>query len=479
LKTLCTLLAARSRIARLIHALPLLAVVAVSNTAFAEEPPGLLPAAVQKSATPVPTASPLEKELETKIKKSPKDASTWRMLGRLRMQRGDWEGAMEALERAVTLDQLSAAAFFDYGQAASHLGHLDAAKAALARVQSIAPESEYATDAKTLMEELENQDGGVQQATYELRTFDGSNLRPLIAPEITDAEPGWDDVLDVRLDLGAQYNSNVTLAPSSRELSGQQRGSAQGMGAISLRYAAINTDVLRLGPSFDSDFTLNERNLDQYDLVSYRPGLWMESTFDTGPVTVKPRVAYIFDYDEFGGKRFGERHSLAFSAAALWTPSQITTWYYSIDNNNIAEDGTDPSQTSQDGWSNTIGAVHDFVNRDWFFRNFRIGTDFQNVNTDGDIYRYYASSIYSQSIIVITPGLNLKLRGGYAYRNYPDFPENPSRNTNVFRAGAELRKYFDDGLSAALYSNYDRFASENARFDSERFINGAMLSWEY
>jgi hypothetical protein len=477
LKTFCTSAATGPLVRRLITTL--CAVAAASTPAFADEPPGLLPAAAQQSASPIPAPNPLETQLEGKLKKTPKDASTWRMLGRLRMQRGDWEGAMQALEHAVTLDQLSAAAFFDYGQAASHLGHKDAARAALARVQSIAPQSEYATDARTLMEELENQDGGVQQATYELRTFDGENLRPLIAPEITDKDPTWADVIDVRLDLGAQYNNNVTLAPSSRELSGNQRASAQGMGALSLRWAAINNDVIRMGPSFDTDFTLNERNLDRFDLQSYRPGAWLESTFDTGPVVMKPRIAYIFDYDEFGGKKYGERHSVSLSTAALWTPSQMTTWYYSIDNNDIVNDGVNPSQTSQDGWSNTIGAVHDFINRDWFVRNFRIGTDFQNVNTDGDIYRYYASSIYSQSIIVLTPGLNLKLRGGYAHRNYPDFPDTPSRNTNVFRAGAELRKYFDDGLSAAIYSNYDRFASRNERFDSERFINGAMLSWEY
>src|SRR5436190_13210296 len=167
------------------------AVATAALPANADEPPRLLPAAVQKSASPIPAPNPLEKELEAKIKKSPKDASSWRMLGHLRMQRGDWEAAMEALEHAVTLDQLSAAAFFDYGQAASHLGHMDAARAALGRVQAIAPQSEYATDAKTLMEQLENQDGGVQQATYELRTFDGENLRPLIAPEITDKDPTW------------------------------------------------------------------------------------------------------------------------------------------------------------------------------------------------------------------------------------------------------------------------------------------------
>ncbi len=84
-----------------------------------------------------------------------------------------------------------------------------------------------------------------------------------------------------------------------------------------------------------------------------------------------------------------------------------------------------------------------------------------------------------QSIFAVTPTLHLKVRGGYAYRNYFDFPGNPSRNTNVLRGNLELRKYFDNGLSAAIYSNYDKFASRNENYDSERFINGAMMSWEY
>ena len=477
MKTVCTIWATRTLArASVIFAT---ALAFIATPALGDEPPAALSDAAASSATLLDPTSPLERELNARLKKSPRDGSSWRMLGRLRMDRGDGEGAMDALEHAVTLDQLSAAAFFDYGRAASQLGHLDAAKAAFERTRTIAPDSEYAIDASTLLEELAMADGGVQLATYELRTFDGENLRPLIAPEIADKEPKWSDVIDMRIDLGAQYNSNVTLAPSSRELSGNQKASAQGLASLSLRWAAVNNDVIRLGPSIDTDVTLNEGNVDRYDLQSYRPGAWIESTFDTGPVTFKPRAAYIYSHDEFGGKLYGTRHSLALSAAALWTDSQTTTWYYSIDNNDIANDGIDPNQTSQDGWSNTVGAVHDFVNRDYFWRNFRIGTDFQNVNTEGDIYRYYASSIYSQSIFVIAPGLNLKIRGGYAYRNYPDFPENPSRNTHVFRTGAELRKYFDRGLSAALYSNYDRFASRNERFDSERFINGAMMSWEY
>ena len=43
-------------------------------------------------------------------------------------------------------------------------------------------------------------DGGVQLATYELRTFDGENLRPLIAPEIADV-PNQPHLLIERGDL--------------------------------------------------------------------------------------------------------------------------------------------------------------------------------------------------------------------------------------------------------------------------------------
>jgi tetratricopeptide (TPR) repeat protein len=428
---------------------------------------------------PVPAGQDqLKSDIRKRVEEDPKDAVSWRLLARTRIEEGDWEGAMAALEQALVLDDRSAAIYFDYGCAAEHLGRGEVAAAAFNNAIFLAPESEYAFDAEAHLQQMETADG-IQQASYDIRSFDGSDLIPLILPRQRADESYWEDRLNVRVDLSAQYNSNVSLAPSSREINADRKASAQGSSSFSVLYAAIDTGGLRIGPTFDSDFTLNERNVDQYDLQSYRPGLFADGKWRAGGILLKPRIAYTFDYDMFGGDTFGNKHSLALSNGAVWTPHQISTLYYAFDHNNLVNDGATPGLTSQDGDSNTVGIVHDAISSDWFWRSFRLGADFQNADTRGDNFRYLAGSTYTQTVFALTPTLNLKLRGGYAYREYPDFQGSPSRNTHIFRAGVELRKFFDYGISMAAFSHYDHFASKNSQYDRTRFLSGVVTTWEY
>jgi hypothetical protein len=319
----------------------------------------------------------------------------------------------------------------------------------------------------------------IQPATYQIRTFDGSDLDPLIANPSEDDDFVWNDRIWIRLDVGSQYNSNVGLAPSSREITTDGLSSAQGLISATVKWYVLDHERLRFGPIFDSDFTLNEGNFQKYDLQSYRPGGFIEGTVEGGEFTFKPRFQYLFTHDEFDGQTFGNRHSMVTSLGTVWTKSHTSTAYWSLDNNHILNDGVDPEITSQDGWSNTLGVVHDFTNRDSMFRLSRVGVDIQNADTTGSTYRYLAGSIYGQHITVLPRRVHLTLRGGFTYRDYYDFTLEPSRNTRIWRAGGELRKYLNHGFSVALVAQYDRFDSDNDRFTTERFLAGAVASWEY
>jgi hypothetical protein len=420
----------------------------------------------------------IKRDLRKRVDADPKDAAAWRMLGRACIEDGDWDGAVKALERALAIDNQSAAIYFDYGCVAEHLGRDEIAAAAFNNAIYLAPDSEYAGESADRLALMESADG-IKLASYDIRTFDGSNLIPLILPRQKEDGSYWSDRVNARLDLSAQYNSNVSLAPSSREINTNREASAQGAAAFSFNYAAINTREFRFGPSFDSDFTLNEPNVREFDLQSYRPGVFADGRWEAGGLTFKPRIAYSFDYDLFDGQTFGNKHSVALSSGAVWSPEQVSTLYYAFDLNNLMNDGVDPNLSSQDGASNAVGVVHDFINSDWLWRSFRFGTDFQNVNTRGDNFRYYAVSAYSQTVVALSSTVNLKLRGGYAFRDYPDFQGNPSRNTNIIRAGAELRKFFDHGISVAAFGQYDHFASRNSQYERTRFLSGVVTTWEY
>ncbi len=439
------------------------------------------PVSGEDPASPDATSA-IESQLEERVRSNPSDAAAWRMLGRTRMQKSDFSGAMIALRTAVQLDEESAAAFFDYGLVSKELGEEGQAAGAMQRVKELAPESEYARDAETVLQSLTAQ--GVVPIGYEVRTFDGSNDAPLIRdPRDEEETDGFykklKKDLDLRIDIGSQWNDNVSLSPVSREILVGDQASAQGTASLSTRYILFNNDTFRFGPTLDMDFTLNEGSFDRLNLQSYQVGAFADAAFEWDDITIKPRVAYTFTHDEFDGTTFGNRHRLATSLGVVWLPTQITTAYWSIDTNDIRTRRPNPEITSQDGVSNSIGLLHDYVRRDSKFRTFRVGADFSYADTDGSNFRYNGVSIYTQSVIVIVPKLHLTTRTGWAFRDYYDFTQSPNRDTHIWRTGAELRKYFDDGISAALVSQYDSFDSNNRNFRSDRFLVGGVATWEY
>jgi hypothetical protein len=428
--------------------------------------------------TELPPPSAIEQTLAERVEQNPQDAAAWRLLGRARLDRGDWTGALQALRQAVRYDSLSAAAYLDFGRALRHFGDHELAGLALQRTLDLAPESDYAAQARQFLEEWAAAPE-IEQTSYEIRTFDGSNLTPLI----TDPDESMWDVLEddlfIRLDVGVLYNDNVTLAPSSRELQAGGTDTAQGTASLVVQWYAANFDNFRAGPLLDLDFNWNEGSLNRFDLQSYRPGVFADGTWRAGSVKVKPRVTYSFTHDEFNGREFGDRHTIAASLGSYWTPTQISTLYYSIDNNDVVNDGATPDLTSQDGVSNTIGVLHDVVNRGSMFRQFRLGCDYSHVDTTGSNYRFQGVSLYTQGVFLLVEDVRLTLRGGWAYRDYFDYTLIPSRNTNIFRLSGELRRYFDYGFSAALVASYDRFDSESPLYTTDRFLAGGVVSWEF
>jgi hypothetical protein len=237
--------------------------------------------------------------------------------------------------------------------------------------------------------------------------------------------------------------------------------------------------AFRLGPTFDLDQTFNEGNLERYNLQSYRPGLMADTTWDHGTYKLRPRVAYVFTHDEFNGSTFGNKHSLATSLGAIWNRCHVSTVLWAIDSNDLFNDGPEPVVTSQDGWSNTIGVIHDWIRPGSTFRSFRTGLDMQHVDAQGSTYRFVGGSVYSQAVFVPMAKTEWSVKGGWAYRDYYDFALSPSRDTHILRASTELRRYFDHGFSVALFARYDDFLSRNDNFDPTRFLSGGVATWEY
>ena len=423
-----------------------------------------------------------ELRLRARVTQHPDDGSSWRILGRHLLQQQRHTEALEALKQAVALSPKSAAAHFDLGKAWHALGEFEIAAESFQVAIELAPDSEYAQSAQQLLaadHSVTSPNDVVMPVDYRIRRFDGSESADRIQPPLQPEAPWWKERLSLNLQTGVLYNSNIALSPLSRELSNQQSRSAQFFFEPDLLIAVFDEQSWRSGPTLRGHFTVNEGNLQQFNLQSYRPGWFMEYYLFRGEQSFVPRVAYEFTHDEFNGNTLGNRHSLLSSVAAYWNGTHSSTLFWSIDTSNFLNDGVLPSVTSQDGLTNAVGVSHDVALPYGHWRLIRGGVEASHASTKGSDYTYNGVNLFASTAFPLIAELELSVTGSVGYRQYPDFEFTPARDEIIWRAGAELRKFFTEHLSGAVVLNFDKFDSKNPLFASERYVSGIVMDYSF
>ena len=414
-------------------------------------------------------------QLEQRVKTHPEDGAAWRLLAKGWIDRGMFSEAEPAAERAVALRPLSVAAWFDLGRVKQALGKKAEAREAYRTVLDLAPEGDSADSAKAELDTLGEAEQAVVPAGFEVRQFDGQEYLDRLEDK-RPAERRWfSEALEARVEMGLLYNSNVALAPVSRQLAPGDRSSAQLFAAPDLQWTLRDDTTWRTGPTFRGHFTRNESDFDRFNLQSYRPGWFGEWFLFSGERIFVPRVDYEFTHDEFAGHTLGNRHAVLSSLAAYWNDQQATYLFYGVDHTNFVRDGILPRITSQDGWTHTLGVSHDVAMPYRYLRLVRAGLDLTRTYARGSDYRFNGINLFAEGIVPLVPTVELTLGGGWGYRDYFDFEFSPSRDEFLWNANAELRKYFSETLSAALVMDYDNFDSDNRFFAAERFVAGGVV----
>jgi hypothetical protein len=420
-------------------------------------------------------------QLQQRVTDDPDSGTAWRLLGRHLLNLEQVDLAYDALSRAIELSPESAAAWHDFGRVAMARGDLQDAAEAFQIVLSLAPETPYADLAREELSGLEPdlEGSGVQTASWEIRRFDGAE----VLDQLEDTDPPlrrWlPDSLTFRLETGLLFNSNVALAPVSRQLAPGDRASFQFFAAPNLQWAMFDETTWRSGASFRGRYTLNEGNFRRFNLQSFRPGWFTEWFVYRGDQLFVPRIAYDYTHDQFDGTTVGGRHGLLASVSTFWNDDHASFLYWAGDYTDFNDDGVLPSVTSQDGWLNSIGISHDVTLSYRHLHLVRAGVDVSQADTDGSDYRYRGVNLFADAVIPIVDTVEVTLQGGWGYRDFPDYEFEPSRNEVLWRGGAELRKYFGDNMSIAAICDFNRFDSRNPLFEADRLILGTVAEFEY
>lgn len=407
--------------------------------------------------------------LRQRIQADPRQASDWRLLGRALSQVGDPE-ALAAFRQAVQLDPDNAAAQFDLGQYLLRIQQRDEAIVHLQRCLDLAPQSQYAQDSRASLIALGEVPaaGPVEQVSFETEW-----LTPPPVAEVIEARtlPRF----RYRLEAGALYNSNVELAPISRQLTPGEEGSAQAFLAPELDYLFWDAGDWNAGVLFDGYFNFNESHRSQFNLEHYQPGVYIETLRDGGDIQWVTRLDYNFAYDAFDGSELGTRHAIVGSLSAV-TLERTWITYASFDATDFADDGSNPTETSLDGQTYSVGALLVQPRDGAWFSTLRVGGDVQWADLEGSLFRYRSVMLFSEAEADLA-WATLILRGAWGYRDYPDFGLSPSRNESIWQGRAELRRYLTRTLYLAGLFQYDRFASENANYDADRYLKGLYVVW--
>lgn len=418
----------------------------------------------------------VEERIRARVEARPNDASAWRLLGRVLIKRGDLRGALHACQRAVDLETHTASHHFDLASVLMQMGRHDEAIAHFTEAISLAPDSEYAQQARQKLDSLLPADeiGAIQPVNFE------TELEPnRFAGTQVEVEP-IDDVkenLFFRLDVGTLFNSNIQLAPSNRQAFPGDSESWQVFASPKAEYLLLDESPWTLAATGSIYLTKNLGEFDEYDLQSFQAGGYLQYDFCETPSNMVARLEYNLIHDAFEWESYGTRNGITGSLGGNWLESGWSMVYWSIDYGGFANDGPVPEVTSADGWTHTLGFSHEVEPDFPAWSKLRGGLDVQLANLQGSTYRYNGFFVYTESEVILYDNLWTVLQFGVGYRDYPDFEFSPSRNETVWRAGMELNYELSLQSTATAFATIDQFESDNILFDSHRYLLGIKYTY--
>ena len=408
--------------------------------------------------------------LKERVSNEPENSNNWRMLGHWKLEQGDIKGAIADCEKAVELDPENASAHFDLARASFEKKKFQVAKTHFEKVIELSPASKYGREADGFLEKI-----GAQLPTPG-RVGPGSDLSPNrfggVAGQ-TEIRLNSRKVFNLQIDFGMAHNSNVELAPISRDISQGQSDSLQLFIAPQMDYRAWESDSEDFGFTLNGYFTLNEGNKDDFNLQDYRPGVYFQKVFQEDVNKKVLRFQYNYALNQFSGENFARRHSFT----TTWFVSRLesdSAIYWTIDYSDFAADGVDPSITSADGWTNTIGASHSFYVRRRWLQAIRGGVDVQLADLTGSDFAYDGVFLYVAGETPLPWFWEMNTQLGWGHRNYHNFTQTPSRNEDLIHASVEIYRDMTPNWRVSAFATYDRFASDHPSFDSERTLIGIV-----
>jgi len=286
---------------------------------------------------------------------------------------------------------------------------------------------------------------------------------------------------------GLKYDSNPLLKPNDKALakSGNEKSGFLALLDLTVGYPVwlkpdTRVDALYLGRQITHD-----GETDEVDFTSQGFGIDAKQRFRAGERTYLLSGLYTARADFLRSDLFAVVNRFLVSLETALTPHTRTFVYSRASLSNFGPDGSNPPQTSRDGFRGGLGLTQFFYTKD-FRRHLFVSQELNLQETRGANFtrRGTASRIGLFTAVDVLPKTEWEVSTGFDWGRYPRFTSLSSLDTTRrrdarFDVYTALTHHWTKSLATRLMYQFIQNDNRNDFFDRTRHIAGVELLVSY
>ena len=283
--------------------------------------------------------------------------------------------------------------------------------------------------------------------------------------------------------LGMAYDSNPLLIPNDPSLSrpGARKRGIDYLMSWTAGYKLLSRKDSRIDLLYIGQESLHSPDASRVNFHSHGFAVDLKKRRLFGPRAVLFRGRYDFRSNFLRSRLFSLSNRFYLSADTSFWRRTRTHFYSRFNLLNFGPDGSDPSQTSRDGFRMGIGLTQYFYTSD-LRRYFFVKEEFNVNESRGENFdrRGMLSRIGIHSPVDFIKKLDCDVSGGFDYGDYPDFTSFSSLNTEGREDArwdiyAALTYHWTRRFATRTFYRFIKANNQNNFFDRDRHLAGGEV----
>lgn len=384
----------------------------------------------------------------------PRDALILRYLAMTLDRLGRYDDAIRVFEQALALTPENPALHFHMGTTYYKARRGALAEVSFRRVLQLAPDSLYGERARRYLEALTQQRVQLQPA-------------------------GTPGPLELYIQGGLQYDSNIPAAPGDSSLFTGERSGIRMFEYLSGRYHLLrNPDWLGSMDVSTYQAEYPDSAFRRFRLSTYSAGASLQRTTTLWSLPLVASLKYELRAVLVDEDMYSRSHALTAGTQIGLTRGTTTHFHYQYTRDVFANKGFDRALSSRDADNHVLG-----LSQVWYFANrkgqVRAGYEFQDNVSEGVNFRMKGHKFSAGGTVPVGWGVQANLGAEYSHGRYPEFQGPVIRKTDRWGFNAGLSKWLGRFFLLRLdYAHTDEDSSYEI-LSYRRGILGVSISYVY